>query len=109
MTKARIGSAFANITAGDDQIRLTLTQNVEHGGQKGFIMLQVGVNDGDIGGGAGQCTFDNRARQSPTPDTPKATDPRILKRKGLDGFSRAIGTIIIDIDDLPANGGQSAV
>ncbi len=54
--------AVADIAAGDHQIDVAATNGLEHARQQGLVMLQVGVDHGDVGRGAGQGALDHRAR-----------------------------------------------
>ena len=89
------------MTATDDDIEITLRQAQQHQGQDTLIMLQVGIDDGDIGCAAGENSFDAGGGKAAPADALETTHARVLFSEGADSLGRAVGRIVIDKDDFP--------
>jgi hypothetical protein len=92
------------VAAGDHEVGAVLAQELQHGRQQGLIVLQVGVDDGDEGRGAGQGALQHRAGEASAADAAQALHPAVLPRQGLDLLRRAVRGVVIDEDHLPGDG-----
>ena len=66
-------------------------------------MLQIGVDDGDVGRARGLDAFDHRGRQAAPADAVDAAHARIAPGERLHRLGGAVGRIVIDIDDFPGD------
>jgi hypothetical protein len=72
-------------------------------------MLEVGIDDRDIGRGAGQHALDTGARQATAAHPAQAAHARIKVADLLDGRGGAVGRIVVDKDRFPGDPGQAGV
>ena len=93
--------APCHVATADNDVELIRFEGCEHARQQLFVMLQIGVHDSEIRGAAREHAFDHRSREPAPTDTLDTSDVSI----GLGQFAnlggRAVGRIVINIDDLP--------
>src|SRR6185312_256180 len=84
------GAAAADIAAADDEIVGLGLEDAEHIGQQLFVVLKVGVGDGDEWRRAGEHALDACGGKAAPPDALDTADARIDARDLADQVGRAV-------------------
>ncbi len=98
-----VGAAALDIAAADHEIGRAGLQQRQHFRQLRLVMLQVGVDHGDIRRARRQNALDAGAGQSAAPDPPDTAHPAIVPRQRADHVPGAVGRIVVDEDDFPGH------
>ncbi len=61
-------AAAADVARADDEVEVFGGDEAEHLGKDGFVVLEVGVHDGDVGSGGGEHAFDAGGGEAATAD-----------------------------------------
>jgi len=100
----KTGSGSAVVVACcDDQVGLVAAQDLEHGWEQRFIVLEIGVHDANQRRLAGKHAFETGTRQSAPADAAQTAYARIPRADVLDDAPRAIRGVVVDEDHLPGN------
>ncbi len=97
------------MAAGDHQLALVLTEQVEHVGKQAFVVLEVAVHDGDVRGGGGKGALDHGAGQSAAADAPDAAHARVGGAEAARRIGGAIRAVVVHEDHLPGDATQRLV
>ena len=91
------------IAAADDDIGFFIVpQAIEHARQKRFVMLEVGVDDGDIGRGRSEHRFGAGGGQTTAAKPLHAAHTAITPGQFAHAVGRSVGRIVVDKNHLPA-------
>ncbi len=97
------------VAAADHEIGLACAQDRQHARQEVLVVLQVGVDHGQIGCGAGQHAFDAGRGQATAPEPAQAAHPPVLLRQLAHAGGGAVGRIVVDDDHFPGHAGETAL
>jgi len=81
----------------------------KHGRQQTLVVLQVSVDDGVEPAARHRHSFHARARQATPADPAQAADTFIATPNLLDEISGAVGRVIVDNQDFPADVRQTCL
>ncbi len=100
------GAAAGHEAAADHQIQAVLAQGRQHVRQQGFVMLQVGVDHRDVGGGACQHAFQTGRGKTAPAHAFQDAHAAVGSGDPADHLGRAVGRLVVDDHDLPGDPGK---
>ena len=102
---ARHTAAF-HVAGAHHQVKRLVLQRVQHFGQQGFVMLQVGINHCQAIRSAGEHAFDTGAGEAAPPHPAQATHTRVARGQRQQELRGTVGRIVIHKNGLPTHAVQ---
>src|SRR5262249_13723330 len=104
----RADAAVLDVAAADHDVERLLLQRRKHAREQRLVMLEIGVDDGDIRRGARQNAFDAGRRQAAARNPVQQPDAAIVKGEKGYGLRGSVTGIVIDEDQLPVDASERA-
>jgi len=84
-------AAAADVAGANDQVEIFERYFAKHLGKHGFVMLEVGIHNGDVGGGGGEHAFDAGGGEAAAADAMENVEVVLGAGEALDDGCSAIG------------------
>ena len=92
-----------DIAAANHKVGQSAPQRREHGGQNRFVVLQVGIHNGDESCRRTQHAFDAGACETPTANAPDAANSCVFLSQCPDNFPGLVRTVVVHESQLPGH------
>lgn len=96
-------AAAADVAGADDEVEVFGGYLANHLGEHGFVMLEVGIHDGDVWGGGGEHAFDAGGGEAAAADAMEDVQVVLGVGEAFNDGGGAIGGVVVDDDDLVAD------